>query len=100
MQTLGSSASQPSTAERPVCSGGLWARGLAMALAGMRARASMAMMTPAFRRMKARNACVQQNLRSVCAAARQNRRQRREQQLEIARRGPPADVLVVEPDHV
>src|SRR3954453_17922733 len=61
MQTLGSSASQPSTSERPVCSGGscgvaAWAAGAA------RARASR-LRRRAFRRMLLRNARVQRNLR-------------------------------------
>src|SRR5436190_24099091 len=52
MQTLGSSASQPSTAERPVCSGGVCARVfLASAAAGVRTRASRERIT-AFRRME------------------------------------------------
>src|SRR3954469_13398886 len=50
MQTLGSSASQPSTADLPVCSGGLCARGLACAAAGVRTRASRVRST-AFRRI-------------------------------------------------
>src|SRR4051812_16457493 len=97
MQTLGSSASQPSTAERPVCSGG--SCGFAEAAAGASARTS-SVMTQAFLRMEARNAGVQQNLRSVGAATRQNGGKGGEQQLEIAGGRPAADVLVVEPDHV
>src|SRR4051812_3529731 len=63
MQTLGSSASQPSTSERPVCSGGscgvaAWAAGTARA----RTRASR-LRRRAFRRMLLRNARVQRNLR-------------------------------------
>ena len=38
--------------------------------------------------------------RSVCAAAREDGRQRREQDLDVARERPARHVLVVEPDHV